>query len=157
MYHAYSGIFNPPLKNCYFRNFGMYFDQKTIIIKRDLKVYAACYSKFETCPWITSWTLLYITVHVFEYISWMLSYELRLKLNQKCIQEMHISDLLIFGWRWLCLIRISSEKLNFTNIKCTKMWKLWLPSCSYTPPNSIIFWSIVFKVSFLDSIIISYF
>ena len=28
MFHVYSGIFNPLPKNCYFHNFGMYFDQK---------------------------------------------------------------------------------------------------------------------------------
>ena len=70
MLHAYSGIFNPLPKNCYFQNFAIYFDQKTIIIKRHSKVYATCYSKFWT-SWMTSWTLLYITVHIFEYISWM--------------------------------------------------------------------------------------
>ena len=30
---------------------------------------------------------------------------------------MHISDLLIFAWRWLCLIRISPEKFEFYEYK----------------------------------------
>ena len=47
-----------PLKNCHFWDFHLYFDQKIIIIKRQLQVYATC-SKFGT--WMPSWTLLYIT------------------------------------------------------------------------------------------------
>ena len=59
----------PPLKSCCFRNFDSYFDQETFIIKRHLQVHATCYSKFGTCTWMSSQTLLYITVYIFEYIS----------------------------------------------------------------------------------------
>ena len=45
-----------------------------------------------------------------------------------------------FLCRWLCLISISSEKFEFCEYK---MCKLWLLSCSYITPNSIIFRNIM--------------
>ena len=63
----------PPRKNCHFQNFDLYFDQKIVIIKRHIQVYITCYSKCGTCSWMSSWTLLYITFHIFKYISWMLN------------------------------------------------------------------------------------
>ena len=77
-----------PLKNCYFRNFDLYFDQKIIIIKRHLQVYAACYSKFGTCAWISSYTWLYITV---PYV-WVYLLNPKPWVRPKAKVEMHIRN-----------------------------------------------------------------
>ena len=64
--HHFSKKF-PPLKSCHFRYLDLYSDQKIIIIKRHLPVFATCYSKCLIFRWMPSWTLLYITVHISEY------------------------------------------------------------------------------------------
>ena len=55
---------------------------------------------------------------------------------------MHISYLLTFGSRWLCLISISSEKFEFCEYKMYLDVEIVAPF-TYISPNSIIFRNIV--------------
>ena len=65
--------------------------------------------------------IMNITVYNRAYI-WVYLLNAKLWVRPKAKLEMHIKNAHIrsvnFGWRWLCLIRISLEKLNFTNIEC---------------------------------------
>ena len=55
---------------------------------------------------------------------------------------MHISDLLIFAWRWLCLIRISPEKFEFYKYKMYLDVEIVAPSTLLHNSN-IVFRNIV--------------
>ena len=55
----------------------------------------------------SAYILVHNSAYLFNAKVWV-----RPKARLEMHMKMHISDLLIFGW-------MSSEKLNFTNIKCT--------------------------------------
>ena len=82
------------------------------------------HAKFGTCTWTPSWILLYVAMHIFEHMSWMLSYSCKTgrtskKLNSHLYKKCTYKVFKFLGLDGCVYTASPKKSLIFTNIKYT--------------------------------------